>query len=177
MTARHVFVDETKERGYVLVATSHVGSDVALIRKAMRQFVLEGQNRIHFAKESAPRRRAIIGAICETGVSATVYDTGRRYPNELEARAACLRAVIEDLADGHQTLLVLEQDDSLIRWDRQRLIESTRDLGCRSTLRYEHRRAKADLMLCVPDAVAWCWARGGWWKQRISDVVADVRRF
>jgi hypothetical protein len=118
----------------------------------------------------------IIEAICEAGVSATVYDAGRRYPSELEARAACLRAVIEDLADGQQTLLVLEQDDSLLRWDKQRLIEYTRDSGCRSAFRYEHRRAKADLMLCVPDAVAWCWARGGWWKQRIADVVADVRR-
>jgi hypothetical protein len=176
MTARHVFVDETKERGYVLVAASHAASDVAQIRKAMREFVLKGQTRLHFAKESAPRRRAIIGAICGTGVSATVYDAGRRHPSQLEARAACLRAVIEDHADEHQTLLVLEQDDSLIRWDRQRLIEYTRDIGCRSTFQYEHRRAKADLMLCVPDAVAWCWARGGWWKQRIADVVVDVRR-
>src|SRR5437879_1339836 len=157
MTGRQVFVDETKERGYVLVATSHAASEVAQIRKVMREFVLKGQTRLHFAKESAPRRRAIIDAIWATGISATVYDAGRRHRSQLAARRACLRAVVEDHTGEHQTLLVLEQDDSLIRWDRQRLIEFTRDIGCRSTLRYEHRRAKTDLMLCVPDAVAWCW--------------------
>lgn len=35
-------------------------------------------------------------------------------------------------------MLILEQDDSLLRWDNQRLIEITRDAGCRETLRYRH---------------------------------------
>src|SRR5438105_3553922 len=91
MTGRQVFVDETKERGYVLVATSHAASEVAQIRKVMREFVLKGQTRLHFAKESAPRRRAIIDAICATGISATVYDAGRRHRSQLAARRACPR--------------------------------------------------------------------------------------
>jgi len=35
-------------------------------------------------------------------------------------------------------MLVLEQDDTLLSWDNQRLIEFTRETGCRDTLRYEH---------------------------------------
>jgi hypothetical protein len=101
-------------------------------------------------------------------MTATIYDAGHRYPGQLPARAACLQAVIDDVKAGQQTLLVLEQDDSLIHWDKQRLIEMVRGAGCGGTLRYEHRRAKTELLLTVPDAIAWCWARGGQWRERIS---------
>lgn len=55
--------------------------------------------------------------------------------------------------------------------DQQRLIEITPDVGCRDTLRYEHRRAREELFLAIPDAIAWCWARGGTWRQRVEPVV------
>jgi hypothetical protein len=35
------------------------------------------------------------------------------------------------------------------------------------TLRYEHRRAAAEQLLTLPDAIAWCWAKGGDWRRRI----------
>ena len=55
MTARHIYVDETKERDYVLVASVHLGTEANTLRKAMRSFVLRGQTRIHLAKESNSR--------------------------------------------------------------------------------------------------------------------------
>jgi hypothetical protein len=63
----------------------------------------------------------------------------------------------------------------LLSWNNQRLIEFTRAAGCRETLRYEHRRAASEMLLAVPDAVAWCWAKGGDWRRRIEPVVTDVR--
>jgi len=65
-----------------------------------------------------------------------------------------------------------EQDDSLLWWDQQRLIEITREVGCRDTLRYEHRRAREELLLAIPDAIAWCWARGETWRRRVEPVVS-----
>jgi hypothetical protein len=32
-----------------------------------------------------------------------------------------------------------------------------------------------ELMLAVPDAIAWCWAKGGVWKARIRPVVIGER--
>ena len=55
------------------------------------------------------------------------------------------------------------------------LIEFTRAAGRRETLRYEHRRASTDLALAIPDAIAWCWAKGGDWRRRIEPVVTNVR--
>lgn len=60
---------------------------------------------------------------------------GRDRRKELDARAACLRALVVDAAAAGATMLVLEQDESLVRWDNQRLIEITREVGCRDTLR------------------------------------------
>ncbi|AXO25973.1 MULTISPECIES: hypothetical protein [Mycobacterium] len=177
MTARHIYIDETKERGYVLVASAHIADNhLSELRKTMREFVLRGQTRVHMAKESDQRRRTICAAICAASVNATIYDAGRRYRDPLDARSACLQGVISDTTAGEETLIVLEQDDSIIQWDRQRLIELTRAESRRDNLRYEHRRAKTELLLTVPDAIAWCWARGGHWRRRIEPVIATVKQ-
>jgi hypothetical protein len=171
----HVFVDETKQRGYLLVASVVVSSDLDSVRRMLRGLVLPGQRRLHMKDESDQRRRSIATAIAVSGVTATIYDAGRRYRNERERRAACLHALVGDAARRGDGMLVLEQDDTLLSWDNQRLIEFTREAGCRDTLRYEHRRAATELLLAAPDAVAWCWAKGGDWRRRIEPIVTDVR--
>lgn len=175
MSTRHVYIDETKERGYVLVASAHLGPDVDAVRKDLRRLVLRGQQRIHMAKEGDARRKAIIDTVIAAGVSATVYDAGRRYGDDHAARAACLRAIVDDIEPDQPTLLVLEQDDTLVRWDRQQLVEMVHASGHRDTVRYQHQRAKSELLLTIPDAIAWCWARGGEWRQRITPVTTVKR--
>lgn len=83
--------------------------------------------------------------------------------------------VADAAAEAGETRLVLEQDDSLLRWDSQRLIEFARAAGCRDRLRYDHLHASAEQLLVVPDAVAWCWARGGQWRRRVEPIVRLVR--
>jgi len=172
----HVFVDETKHRGYLLVAGVLVPDDLDSVRRLLRDLVLPGQRRLHMKNENDQRRRVIASAISVSGVTATVYDAGRRYRNERERRAACLRALVDDTAQRGDAMLVLEQDDTLLSWDNQRLIEYTRAAGCRDTLRYEHRRAASELLLAVPDAIAWCWAKGGDWRRRVEPIVGAVRQ-
>jgi hypothetical protein len=138
----HVFVDESKQRDYLLVAAAIMPGDLAGARRTLRALVMPGQRRLHMKKESDARRHTIIDAITSTGASATIYDAGRRGRRELDAREGCLRALVVDLAAARHQMLVLEQDDSLLWWDQQRLIEITRQAGCRDTLRYEHRRGE-----------------------------------
>ncbi len=170
MSGGHVFVDESKHRDYLLVAGVVVPSDLDAVRRTLRGLVMPGQRRLHMAKERDRRRRHIVDAIVAGGVTATVYDAGGGDRDELAAREACLRAVVVDAAVRSSPMLVLEQDDSLLWWDQQRLIEITREVGCRETLRYEHRRAREEMLLAIPDAIAWCWARGGHWRQQVEPV-------
>jgi len=171
----HVFVDETKRRGYLLVAGVVVPGDLDSTRRMLRGLVLPGQRRLHMKDENDQRRRSIATTIAVSGVTATIYDAGRRYRNERDRRAACLRALITDAAQRGDAMLVLEQDDTLLSWDNQRLIEFTREADCRETLRYKHRRAAGELLLAIPDAIAWCWAKGGDWRRRVEPIVTDVR--
>lgn len=170
-----VFVDETKRHGYLLVAVALAGADVEHMRKTLRALVLSGQRRLHMNDESDPRRRTIAAAIVEGPLTATVYDAARRHRNERERRAACLRAVVTDAATRGDGLVVIEQDQTLIRSDDQLLIEATRAAGCRETLRWQHTTAAGEPLLAIPDAIAWCWAKGGDWRRRVEPVVALVR--
>lgn len=171
---RHVYVDESKRGGYLMAASIHPVEELAEARSLMRGLVLKGQRQVHMSKESDPRRRVIVATLVGAGIRANVYDAGRRYGHELDARQACLRAAVDDLAPHPGSVLILEQDDSLLDWDRRRLYAHTRAAGATS-LRYEHRRAAADQLLGIPDAIAWCWSKGGDWRRRIAPVVAEVR--
>ena len=63
----------------------------------------------------------------------------------------------------------------MVKFDNQKLIEYTRAAGCRDTLRYEHQRSHVEALLAVPDAIAWCWAKGGPWRTLIAPAVTAIR--
>lgn len=168
----HAFVDESKARGFLLAAAVMDPADLALARKQVSVLRMPRQRRIHFAKEHDSRRRKIIDALASTEVRVRIYDAGR--VDERVARRACLEALIDDLARLKVRMLVLEQDDSLIESDRRVLYERVRVAGCEHTLRYEHKAAHEECLLAIPDAVAWCWAKGGEWRRRAEPIVAEI---
>lgn len=169
-----VYVDETKRAGYVLAATTV--PDPEKTRQIVRSLILPGQRRLHMKKEQPQRRRAIVSLLATTTATTTLYDAGRNYRTDHEARAACLKALGQDLATTIGDIrLVIEQDDSLVRYDNQRLIEIIRATGQRDTLRYEHLRAHTEPLLAFPDVVAWCWVRSGDWRRRIGPLLTAVR--
>jgi len=115
---RHVFLDETKRHGYVAAAAAVPPGDLAPLRSVVRGLVLSGQRRVHMKDERDSRRREIAAALIDAGIEVVIYDAGKRYPTQRQAREECLRAVVTDAApEAGETRLVLEQDDSLVQWD------------------------------------------------------------
>lgn len=94
-------------------------------------------------------------------------------PRASQLRFAVARAALAHV--GGDTCLVIEQDDSLVGYDNQRLIEATRATGQRETLHYEHQRAHVEPLLALPDIVAWRWVRSGEWRRQISPILTAVR--
>lgn len=74
----HVFVDETKHRGYLLVASVVPAAELDSVRKMLRGLILPGQRRLHMKDESNQRRRSIASVVAVSGLQATVYDAGQR---------------------------------------------------------------------------------------------------
>jgi hypothetical protein len=122
MSGGHAFVDESKRRGYLLVAAVVVSAELNGTRNVLRGLVLPGQRRLHMKDERDSRRRSIASAIATSGATAVIYSAGRRYRTEREARARCIAALVADAAARGDAVLVLEQDDSLLSWDNQHLI-------------------------------------------------------
>jgi hypothetical protein len=64
-------------------------------------------------------------------------DVATHHRNERQRRSACLRALIEDHANARDAHIVLDEDETMVKFDNQKLIEYTRAAGCRDTLHYE----------------------------------------
>jgi hypothetical protein len=171
----HVFVDETKDRGYVVAAAVVMSEAVVAARQTMRGLILPRQRRIHFHKESDARRHKILTAIAGLDVEVIIYDA-TSYANAKNARDACLVQLIADLAELKAERVVPELDDSNVRSDQRILYRQVVAEGRRGTLTYHHMRAHEEILLTIPDAIAWCWARGGHWRTRIGLSVIEVRR-
>lgn len=172
----HAFVDETTRGGYYLAAAVVLPGDLAQARKAVSSLVLAGQRRIHFNKESDRRRREILSTITTLKAAVVLYDASRYNSNTKAARRACLERLVWDLAARRVQRLVIEQDDSLVENDRRVLYRSVRFAGCADTLTYVHHRAYEECLLAIPDAVAWCWTRGGTWRTAVEPIVEGVQR-
>lgn len=149
-------------------------TDPTSARKVVRGLTLPRQSRLHMVRENPARKAQIVAALVALDVTATIYDAGRRHPSELAARAACLRALIEDQA-GMATSVTIEQDDGMVSHDNQAFIDLTRATGQRDTLRYEHQRAVAEPLCALPDMIAWCWTKGGDWRERITSTLDAIR--
>ncbi|MET8278803.1 hypothetical protein [Micromonospora sp. NPDC005174] len=171
----HVFVDETKERGLLVAAAVVLPADVGTARRSIRDLILPGQRRIHFHKEKDDRRRQIIAAVATLPTHAVIFDA-RRHRNARAARDACLVELVEHAAKINAARLVLERDDSTFQADQRLLFEQVRRTGVSGTLRYDQLRAHEECLLAIPDAPAWCWAKGGRWKTSVQRVVKESRQ-
>jgi hypothetical protein len=173
VSLRYVYVDESKRGRYLMVAVTLDDPDAT--RKGIAGLILPGQRRLHMVRERDSRRRLILSTFAGMGVEAVVYDAGRNYPTDREARGACLVALVEDQT-GQDTRLVIEQDDSLVHSDRLVLYRSSHQIGRRATLAYVHDRASSEVLLAVPDAIAWAWPQGGDWRRRVAPLIRTVRQ-
>ena len=171
----HAFVDESKAKGYTLVAAVMLPADLVPTRKVIRELVSPGRTRVHMKREIPRRRKLILAKLRPLGPVATLYSADRAiYGTDIACRRACLEALVHDIADTCQSL-VLEADATQDARDRQDLITLTKNAGCRDSLSYEHLTATTEPLLAIPDAVAWAWARGGEWRSLVKPLIKVVR--
>jgi hypothetical protein len=167
-----LYIDESKSKGYTIVTAAVIQSDIAATRKAVAQLRQSGQRRVHFVKESDPRRRQILSALEALDFRARIYHCSGM--DEAGAREACLAAIVADAVRDGVNRMVLERDDSIEKFDRQILFRELGAGGARESIRYSHDTAVQEPLLWVPDAIAWSYAKGGDWRRRIEPVVANI---
>ena len=163
-----VYVDESKARGYYVVATASAVGDVKAADRELRALLKPGQRRLHFKSESDSRRRLILSRVCELDVRVSVWIV-RRRPDK-EARPLSLGALVEVAVRDGVAQLFIERDESLERADR-RLIAGIVGRESASEFLYRHVAPHEHPLLWVSDAVAWCYSNGGDWIRRVETIV------
>ena len=159
-----VFVDESEVSGYSITAVYVRPQDVHKIRTVLRKHLRSGQRSIHFTKERPEVRKAVIADIAKMPIKAELYKVAEKHR---EARSICLQALAETLRDGKCQQLVLDQNDSVCQSDR-RVLRSALGPGWSGT--YDHFHDHEEALLWLPDAISWCWNKGGNWRARLSEM-------
>lgn len=167
-----LFVDETKAKGYTMVAAVVVPGDANGLRKEMRGLVLKGQRRIHFTSESDPRRRLILSKLVELEVRAHIVQSTAN--KQSDGREECLMQLLDLAADNDYTRIILERDASIEQADRRILYREVSSRGLRDSVAYGHMGAHDEPLLWIADAIAWSHAKGGDWRRRVEPMVYDA---
>jgi len=169
-----VFADETMARGMAMVAVAVDCASLDASRRALRSVANKNQVRLHFKSENDTIRRKALDVISTLGVAATVYDAASIKSSE-RARAACLRAILTDTVESGHRRPVVELDDSPPSFDRRVLQHQDGQLGRPPGTSFVHMRAAQEPLLGIPDAIAWCWARGGQWAKLVEPMIIQTR--
>jgi len=174
---RHVYLDETKAKSYVLAAVSVDGRHVEELRQRIRILILPGQTSLHMRSESERRRKQILSIalqlVHDYALDVSLYDAGVS-DSELVRRNRCLRAIVAANAADRQIQLIFDRDETLVRSDRQTLIEAIREAKLSDHVRYSHVGRRQDQLLAMPDVFAWCWNRGGPWRKAVQGHLSGV---
>ncbi|UFS58064.1 DUF3800 domain-containing protein [Subtercola endophyticus] len=164
-----LFLDESKGSSYFIVATQVSEGRCADARKAVARLRKSGQRRVHFVKEGDSRRRLILSQFAQLNLSVTVYRSDEK--DELVARERCLAAVARYAVQSHVSRIILERDYSIEKFDRRILFHELTKSRSASHATYGHETSADEPLLWVSDAVAWCVARGGDWRRRVSPLI------
>lgn len=173
-TVSHIYCDESKAGGFSLAAAHIRCNDVTRLRAEVDGLRLPRQVRLHFVSESPPRRKLILKTLAATGEISTVIYDARRIADDKEARAAAIARMTADAAAVRASRIVLEADDPAVVVDRVIINRELEKVGVQHSVGYDHLRAREETLLAIPDAVVWCFTKGGEWMQLAEPLIADI---
>lgn len=170
----HIYADETKENGFVLAGAMVPAARADELRGLINSMRHQRQRRIHFTSERPERREMILAKLIETQAIETLIMDARGIKDPISARKAAIGQLADEAVRVGAALLRLEPDGPAVVTDRQAIYERLRRAGCAETVSYSHVAAVSESLLAIPDAVAWCYGKGGKWRSMAEPLIAKV---
>ena len=168
---RNMYVDENKERGYLIMGAVIDSAHVPHVRRTLRSLLLPGQERLHMTAERDSRRLQIIESVLSLGVLGIAAEAlGPR--NERVQRSACLGSILSRTAELEVGSVCIERDDAAQVRDRRLLRSFAEELPVGWRLSYSWLPARSEPALWTADALVWAYARGGKWRSLVAGSVA-----
>jgi hypothetical protein len=165
------FVDESiRGQRYLLCCSLVHAQNIPAIRQQIEKSQFKGR-RIHFNSANTATRRNFLNLLNNAPTQSLLVVSNINHRTHLfQARHQALAELVSVLQRRKVERLIIESrgDDS----DDVRTILTSRSK--RERLYFEHRQAKHEPMLWIPDAVAWCYGAGGVWASEIESLVERV---
>jgi hypothetical protein len=112
--------------------------------------------------------------LMELPIEAVIYASHTK--DETIARQECLTLLVRHQVGRKVQRLVIEPDESHVESDRRLLHDEIHAADAHHRMTYDHVQSSAEPLLCIADAVAWCWPKGGHWRARAKQLVTDVHQ-
>ena len=161
----HLFVDESKARSFLFVAVVVAPHAVHMLRKDLRAARPKGRRDIHFNGARDDVRNEVVRILRQHDVRAVTFRAVT--VKGCNPREDCVRATARFAASIAARSIVLDRDESLEVRDRRWLFQELHKSG----IRYDHLHRHEEPLLWAADAIAWCWQRGGVWKDKVRPLV------
>jgi len=168
------FSDESERADRMLVGIVFVPTDaLGAARTELRGLLLPGERRIHTAKESPHRRRALLDLVNGLDLRAVVLRLRRPVGlHRIEGRSLLLEAATGIVVGSGASAWTLDdQDPAQCMRDRASIAHALAGLDHRAQLVYDHRPGHAEPLPWAADALCWAAGAGPAWRRRVAGIV------
>jgi len=169
---RNLYIDESVRGSYILCSVAVSSSQVSTTRVALKKLREPGRSTIHMQKETRTRQLQIAAEISKFQCQATIISVNLKGSTDLAARLTAL----EMLFDRNDTLtaqLITFDTSNSVSQDN-RLLSTLLHSSSSWMPHYRHLKFTYEPLLWLPDIVAWCYGRGGSWRDAVEPLVDEV---
>lgn len=168
----NTYIDESARNSYLLVGVNVDLSQIHNIRQSMRDLRTRDSLHIHMYRESRGRQEHILQVVSKLDVSAWVVSVSSATAKDPEARNLAVKE-IANVKSVHQSKLITFDYINRHRSDNAILRNIAHGVDYQFP-HYRHMNSRHEPLLWLPDIIAWCYGRGGSWREAVEPLVEEV---
>ena len=168
----NTYVDESARQSYLLCGVNVEQSRTAELRSNLRALRPPAQTRIHMYRESKATQERIVRELLTLEIHAWIIRVSRQVSKLPNSRHLAIRSTSQIESMRRSRLLVFDQSSSHLA-DRRSLSEVASAVDFQFP-HYRHMNSRHEPLLWLPDIIAWCYGRGGPWRDAVEPLVDEV---
>ena len=172
MVTRNLYIDESIRDSYILCSVAVQSTQVSSTRSALKKLREPGRSSIHMQKETRTRQIQISEEISTFNCQATIIEVSLNGLTDLSARLKALEHLFSRNDTLSAQLITFDASNSVSQDNR--LLSTVLSSTSNWMPHYRHLKFTYEPLLWLPDIIAWCYGRGGTWRDAVEPLVTEV---
>jgi hypothetical protein len=168
----NTYVDESARNNYLLCGVNVQQNEISEVRDTLRALRPRSQSRIHMYQESKATQAALLREIRALNVSSWIISISVQVAKLPNSRFIAISKIAGIESFRESRLLVMDQSSSYVG-DKRVLSQVARKVDYQFP-HYRHMNSRHEPLLWLPDIIAWCYGRGGTWRDAVEPLVTEV---